>query len=117
MNDISLNEVLIAVLFGVAFSAGAMFWYRRQRASAWSGTVEKIEEKKVNMGQDENGNLRAPKTYCIIRYALDKGSHKTLKLEPYQMALHFPGGIQAGDRLIKEAGKDGYRVESMPEKE
>lgn len=72
-----------------------------QKSSQWSGTIEKIYEKRVNVGGDEEGNAFSEKRlFANIR--LDNGRRKNLE------AL---SNWQVGDRLIKKRGRTTIDLE------
>lgn len=111
MNDILIREILIVVTLVIVFSAVSMWWHLRKRKSSWEGTVTKVRSRKSSTSQDPESH-GVIKTYYDITCKLDNGGKKKIKLDSIQKQWMFPSGIQEGNRLIKVAGEDGYRLES-----
>lgn len=110
MDELSIMNVLIVIVIAVVLSVGSMIHFRRKRAAQWSGVVSKVKQKTQAGGTDENGSLNMGQKVWIIQCKLDSGGKKNLKLAPYQKAMLFPNGVEVGDRIVKEAGQDTYKL-------
>ncbi len=90
----ALLGVAVAAVIGFAIMAAQM-------RSQWSGTIEDLVEKKVDVSSGDESNHYQTRLFAVVR--LENGRTKKVQADP---------NWKIGDRLVKQRGATGIQVNS-----